>query len=553
MLNPAGVLILFGTSRIFNNNIMKKLLCAAVMMPLALMALSQEATPSSGFHVEGTKLLDAKNNEFVMRGCNYSYAWQRDHEETVIPAAKRIGCNAIRLQLSTGIDPNRKWQRCSAEDVIKLIRLCEENELICILNTHDETGDDDIESLMTAVDFWIEMKDILNAHLNTVIVNISNEWVGAWDSWKWKDGYLQAIPALREAGIKNTLMVDCAGWGQYPQSITDAGQAVADSDPDRNMVFSVHMYQIAGSDPQKVRDTIWNVLHKDLSRPIPLVIGEYAYEHQGESVAWQEIQSYSYEQHVGILAWSWTGNGEGAEACDMFNTFDDSGMAQNGVCTILGPYGIKETAKVCSLFDDTVPADCADYNPFAEIEIPDDGPELDDSNSTLRTDLLANNINYNVASWDTESYHFPKELLGGIRKGDKLHLNLTNNGGGQIQAYYATPYSDHNNIGGSYINLADGTATHTIEVGDDRSLRDGLNHDGLYVKGQNYTVNGLSLEHRVRTVSGIDVPSMVESEDIDFEMPYEIYTMDGRRVNTMLPGNIYILRQGSIAVKYRPM
>lgn len=531
---------------------MKKLLCAAAGI-IAAMAACAQTTPSEGFHVEGTKLLDAKNNEFVMRGCNYSYAWQRDHEESVIPAARRIGCNTIRLQLSTGLDPVRKWQRCSADDVRKLIRLCEENDLICVLNTHDETGDNDIESLMTAVDFWIEMKDILNEHLKTVIVNISNEWVGDWDSWKWSDGYLRAIPALREAGIKNTLMVDCAGWGQYLQSILDAGQGVADSDPDRNLIFSVHMYQIAGSDAQKVRDTIWNILHKNLSRPVPLVIGEYAYEHQGESVAWQEIQSYTYEQHVGALAWSWTGNGEGAEACDMFNSFDDSDMARNGICTILGPYGIKETAKVCSLFDDSVPADCADYNPFAELEPEDDGPVLDDSNSILRHDVLTQNIGYRVSDWDTEAYHFPKELLGTIRKGDKLHVNLTDHGNGQIQVYYATPFSDHNNIGGSYIDLnsAGSAVTHTVDVGNDTALRDGLNHDGLYIKGQNFSVNSLSLEHRVPIVLGLTPASVSQQEEtIDFSLPYEIHTLDGRRVGEMLPGHLYILRQGSTVLKY---
>lgn len=163
------------------------------------------------FHISGTKLLDAKGNEFVMRGVNYSYAWQAGHQGTVIPAAKAMGFNCIRIQLSDG--GKGYWTVPSASDLESLIQLCESNKLIAIFNTHDETGSNDVNDLERAAQFWIGMKDVLNAHLNTVIVNISNEWCGQWDSNIWATGYKKVIPELRAAGIKNTLMVDAAGWG----------------------------------------------------------------------------------------------------------------------------------------------------------------------------------------------------------------------------------------------------------------------------------------------------------------------------------------------------
>ena len=104
-------------------------------------AMAQDGM-SEGLHIDGTRILDAKNNELVMRGVNYSWAWQRGHEETVIPAAKRIGCNAIRIQLSTGERQKQglypDWDRCEPADLERLIELCEQNKLIAVFNTHED-------------------------------------------------------------------------------------------------------------------------------------------------------------------------------------------------------------------------------------------------------------------------------------------------------------------------------------------------------------------------------------------------------------------------------
>ncbi|MDE5978823.1 MAG: hypothetical protein K2G84_02175, partial [Muribaculaceae bacterium] len=51
-----------------------------------LVAIVFGAGAADGFHTSGTRLVDANGNEFVMRGCNYSWAWQRGNEYSVIPA-----------------------------------------------------------------------------------------------------------------------------------------------------------------------------------------------------------------------------------------------------------------------------------------------------------------------------------------------------------------------------------------------------------------------------------------------------------------------------------
>ena len=81
-------------------------------------------TPTStGFHISGTKLLDANGNNFIMRGVNYSYAWQHGDcsiAQSVISAAKRQKANCIRINLSDG----EVYAKTSAAELTKLIQLC---------------------------------------------------------------------------------------------------------------------------------------------------------------------------------------------------------------------------------------------------------------------------------------------------------------------------------------------------------------------------------------------------------------------------------------------
>jgi len=297
------------------------------------------------FSTSGTRLLDANGKEFVMRGANYSWCWQRGKERSVIPAAKRIGCNTIRIQLGTG----KRFYRPSAQQLEELITLCEQNKLVAVFNTHDATGSDNYADLDDAARFWVEMKDVLNRHCATTLVNITNEWFGSMNnSAAWADGYCKAIKIIRDAGIKNTLIVDAAGWGQWPKSIFEKADVVAGADRENNLVFSIHMYDVAGKSYSTVKKNIDNAL----GTGYPVIIGEFAYQHGGKPVAWQAVLDYTAEKNVGYLVWSWTGNSGGVEDCDMFAGYDESEYLPNGTNTVLGKNGIKETSKECSIYSE---------------------------------------------------------------------------------------------------------------------------------------------------------------------------------------------------------
>ena len=304
---------------------------------------------SGGFHTDGTALMDANGRQFIIRGINYSYAWQQGHEGVVIPAIKATGANTVRIQISDGT----QWSKTSLSELQSLIQLCEKNKLICILEVQDELGSNQISDLQKAADYWCEMKSALAGHESTVILNIANEWGQEWESSNWCAGYTKVIPEIRNAGIKNTIMVDCAGYGQYPKSIADKGKEVAASDSLGNIMFSIHMYEYCGGTDSQVKSNIDNALNAG----VPLCIGEFGYKHKDGPVAYQTIKDYCAEKSVGYCGWSWTGNGGGVEFLDMFSDYAGTTMLENGRDIIEGTNGIKETSVECSVFGSSTGSD----------------------------------------------------------------------------------------------------------------------------------------------------------------------------------------------------
>lgn len=299
-------------------------------------------TTTTGFHTSGTTLYDAKGNPFIMRGINHAYSWYPGYEDTAIPAIARTGANCVRLVITDG----QQYNKTSLSEIQKLIQLCKDNKLIAIVEVHDATGSDNIQDLQKAADFWIEMKSALIGNEANVILNIANEWGGAWDSANWAAGYQQVIPKLRNAGIKNTLMVDCAGWGQYPQSIAEAGQSVVQADSQHNIMFSIHMYEYAGA-----YGAVQSNIDSALNVGVPLCIGEFGIKHTNGPVDYKTIMSYSQSKGVGYLGWSWKGNGDTWAYLDIAQDWGGSQLSEQGKAIIYDQNGIKNTSKSCSIFD----------------------------------------------------------------------------------------------------------------------------------------------------------------------------------------------------------
>jgi mannan endo-1,4-beta-mannosidase len=303
--------------------------------------VSAAGVPVKGFYVSGTTLYDATGKPFVMRGVNHAHTWYKNDLAAAIPAIAATGSNTVRIVLSNGV----QWTRDDLASVQNIIALCEQYQLIAMLEVHDATGSDNASALNGAVDYWISIKDALIGKEDRVIVNIANEWHGSWGTTGWASAYQTAIPALRNAGIKNTLVVDAAGWGQYPTSIFTSGLSVFNTDTLRNTIFSIHMYEYAGGNAATVQSNIDNAL----AIGVPVIIGEFGHLHSGGDVDEATIMSYSQQKGVGWLAWSWYGNSGGVEYLDLANG-PGGGLKPWGETVVNGTYGTKATSQLSGIY-----------------------------------------------------------------------------------------------------------------------------------------------------------------------------------------------------------
>ena len=324
-----------------------------------------------GFHTDGVRLLDANGKEFLMRGYNYSYAWQKDYWDAAFKTAKKYNCNALRIQLSDGQKDLGGY--CDANQVSSLIKSCKDNHFIGVFNVQDTGGGDDPNVLLHAADYWVGIKNAVIGQEKYCIVNIGNEWMespgrdcnGEWGNYEeklWSNTYIEAVRRIRRAGIKNTLMIDCNGYGQYADIIWKEGQRILDEDKKYfkdgkpNIIFSIHFYEKACYwDYEKgTGSRVAHSIDKALSIGAPVCIGEYAYSRKSEEwkMDWETIQDYSKTMNIGYLGWSFTGNGDAeSQGLDMFNS-DGSQMYKNGECIIQHPNdGILATSVICSVYD----------------------------------------------------------------------------------------------------------------------------------------------------------------------------------------------------------
>ncbi|QMV43160.1 cellulase family glycosylhydrolase [Cohnella cholangitidis] len=334
------------------NRFMALMLALALGLSLAALSVGSgraSAAPVPGFYVSGTTLYEANGTPFVMRGVNHAHTWYKNDLAAAIPAIKATGANTVRIVLSNG----GQWTRDDIASVQNILALCNQYKLIAMLEVHDATGSDSTSTLQAAVDYWISIKDALIGKEDRVIINIANEWYGTWDGPAWANAYKTMIPQLRNAGLTHALVVDAAGWGQYPASIHNYGQEVLASDTLGDTVFSIHMYEYAGGNAATVKANIDGALNKGLA----VIVGEFGYQHTSGDVDEATIMSYSQQKGVGWLAWSWYGNGSSVAYLDLA-TGPAGTLTTWGNTVVNGPNGIAATSVQATVFGNggTVPS-----------------------------------------------------------------------------------------------------------------------------------------------------------------------------------------------------
>ncbi|MBC9711482.1 cellulase family glycosylhydrolase [Streptomyces sp. TRM66268-LWL] len=308
---------------------------------------SVQAAEIPGFHVAGGRLLDANNQDFVMRGVNHAHTWYPDRTDQALADIKAKGANSVRVVLSTG----DQWTKNDTADVAHVVDECKQNRLICVLEAHDTTGYGEAgaaTSLSKAVDYWLSVKDAVVGQEKYVLVNIGNEPYGNTNYTAWTADTKAAIGRLRTAGFDHTLMVDAPNWGQdWSFTMRDNAAEVMAADPDRNILFDIHMYGVYDT-PAEVSD----YLGRYVSAQLAIVVGEFGDMHSDGNPDEDAIMATARSLDLGYLGWSWSGNGGGVEYLDLVQNFDANSPSAWGRRLFDGADGIKATAKEAGVFGD---------------------------------------------------------------------------------------------------------------------------------------------------------------------------------------------------------
>lgn len=327
-------------------------LTAVLTAAAAVLTLAQPAQAAAGFTVSGSRILDANGSTFVMRGVNHAHTWYPSQTTKSLADIKALGANTVRVVLASG----QRWTANSVADVSNVITQCKANRLICVLEVHDTTGygeQSGAATLAQAVDYWISVKSALTGQENFVILNIGNEPYGNGSAvTNWTADTKSAISRLRAAGFQHQIMVDAPNWGQDWQFVMrDNAASVFAADPNRNTVFSIHMYGVFDTAAE-----INDYLGRFQTAGLPIVVGEFGFNHSDGNPDEDTIMATSQQLGIGYLGWSWSGNGGGVEYLDLVTNFDPAQLTSWGQRLFNGANGIKATAKEASVFGGVNPS-----------------------------------------------------------------------------------------------------------------------------------------------------------------------------------------------------
>jgi mannan endo-1,4-beta-mannosidase len=190
-----------------------------------------------GLFVLNGKLYDSNGIEFRIRGVNLCHYDSTLHSG---PGIARSNANAVRVGLYLSSVPTATY--ASTVQTYISDREVAVPTMFVVPGTRTAlSGDQSTADLASAVSNWVANFSSYAPMQQHLIINVANEW-GPRDSATWASAYESAIARLRAAGYSAPLMIDAGGWGQDTGDLLNYAKQVFDSDPQKNVIFSFHVY-----------------------------------------------------------------------------------------------------------------------------------------------------------------------------------------------------------------------------------------------------------------------------------------------------------------------
>lgn len=271
------------------------------------------------------RLFDPTGQEFRIRGVNHNH-WDAWGAPAGIPLS---GANTARIFLRFTDPPATTWGW-----VAPILA----NGVTPIPTNWTTTCKADQASLTAAVDTWVAQASTWQQLNGTGLINIANEWgsssTAADKGVGWLTGNLTAIARLRAAGLTMPLVIDAGGCGQDAGTIVKYGQQVFDSDPEGNIIFSVHVYGSWHNPATASWMQDYSTAMAQLrATGLPLMIGEFGPYNGGTSgsrtlVPTATLIADAEANGWGWMPWSWDDNNLPACAAD------DAGFSLTKKCGV---------------------------------------------------------------------------------------------------------------------------------------------------------------------------------------------------------------------------
>jgi len=214
---------------------------------MVVAAANRAARPSystgSGFFIANQQLYDPNGNAFRIRGVN-----QTHFDQNAGPGMAKAQVNTVRFGFYT-INTAPATPNAATYESAAYTQHVANGQLVILGAFYGTPADGNIQLsgntnptiLSDVVSWWVNNKATFAPIMDRMAVNIANEW-GPANSTVWRDAYISAIGRLRAAGYSCPLVIDSGGWGQDPYDFLNYAQAVFDSDPEKNVIFSLHIY-----------------------------------------------------------------------------------------------------------------------------------------------------------------------------------------------------------------------------------------------------------------------------------------------------------------------
>jgi mannan endo-1,4-beta-mannosidase len=257
----------------------------------------------------------------------------------------KTGANAVRIV----------WiytEGTTIEELDRAITNAASYNMIPIIEIHNQTCSWGRTAFDQVINWWTkpEVLALIAKHQKYLIVNFANEM---GDGGTTKESYLleyqRAISKLRLAGIRTPIMIDSSDCGQSETMIMQTAKQLIESDPDHNLIFSLHIYW---TDQNAARIT--KAMSDANALQIPFVIGEFSSVSVDckTPILYKDIIKQAEILQIGHFAWSW----DNANDCATMSMTKDDAQTANTLwgwaldLAITNAYSVKNTSVRSSCF-----------------------------------------------------------------------------------------------------------------------------------------------------------------------------------------------------------